>query len=99
MNLLFSENLSANYCIITKFLEDESIVVSKTGVAKFLKHYLATGSIVEGQGSRRKTKITEDVKRIIDQQMSMDDETTTTQLHILITNYGYCPTLYTILRC
>ena len=86
---------------IAKYLEDEGIVVSRRGVAKFLRHYLTTGSICRRQGSGRKTKITEDVKKVVDQQMNVDDETTATQLHVhvLITNLGYRLSLRTFLRC
>ena len=84
---------------IARLLEDEGIVVSRRGVAKFLKHYSATGSICRRQGSGRKTKITEDIKRIVDQQMTVDDKTTATQLHVLLTNFGYRLSLRTILRC
>ena len=84
---------------IARFLEDEGILVSRRGIAKFLKRYSSTGSICRLPGSGRKTKITEDVKRIVDQQMSVDDETTATQLHVLLTNFGYRLSLRTILRC
>ncbi len=42
--------------------EDEGIDVSRRGVAKFLKRYLATGTIARRPGSGRKTKITDDIK-------------------------------------
>ena len=97
--ILFFFFMSYRAPTIARYLENEGIVVSRRGVAKFLKHYMATGSIARRQGSGRKTKITEDVKRIVDQQMSVDDETTATQLHVLLTNFGYRLSLRTVLRC
>ena len=84
---------------ITRCLEREGIVVSRRGVAKFLKRYLATGTILRLPGSGRKTKITDDVKRVVEEQMRRDDETTATQLHVLLTSLGYNMSLRTILRC
>lgn len=84
---------------IAKLLEDEGIFVSRRGVAKFIIRYLATGSIARRPGSGRRTKITEDVKRIVDEQMTVDDETTATQLHVLLVDLGYSLSLRTILRC
>lgn len=50
-------------------------------------------------GSGRPTKITEEVKNIVEEQMRHDDETTATQLHKLLANKGHPMSLRTILRC
>ncbi len=84
---------------IARHLETEGIIVSRRGVAKFVKRYLTTGTIARRQGSGRKTKITDDIKRIVDEKMALDDETTATQLHVLLTSLGYSLSLRTILRC
>ena len=84
---------------ITKRLEDEGIVVSRRGVAKFIKRFTRRGTIARQPGSGRKTKITEDIKRVVEQQMRRDDETTASQLHVLLTSLGYSLDLRTILRC
>ena len=47
---------------ISRLLENEGIMVSRRGVAKFLKRYLATGTIVRCPGSGAKMKITNEVK-------------------------------------
>jgi len=39
------------------------------------------GTIVWTPGSGRRSIITDEVKRVMEQQMRMDDETTTSQLH------------------
>ena len=84
---------------ISRLLENEGIVVSRRGVAKFLKRYLATGTIGRRPGSGARMKITDEVKRIVEEQMRLDDETTATQLHILLVRLGYSLSLCTILRC
>ncbi len=84
---------------ISRRLEDEGIFVSRRGVAKFVKRYLATGTIARCPGSGGKTKITDDIKRIVEEKMRQDDETTATQLHVLLTGLGYSLSLRTILRC
>lgn len=83
---------------IAKLLDAEGIVVSRRGVAKFLKRYLATGTIAWRPDSGRKTKITDEIKKIVEEQMRADDETTATQLHVLLTGLGYSLSLRTILR-
>ena len=40
-----------------------------------------------------------EIKRIIEDQMRVDDETTAYQLHWLLTEKGYSITLRTVLRC
>ena len=63
---------------VASLLEDEGIRVSRRGVSKFLKRYLATGTILRWPESSRKTKITDEVKRVVEEQMRRDDETTAT---------------------
>ena len=74
---------------ISKLLEDEGIFVSRKGVANFNVRYFATGSTARRPGSGRRAKIMEDVKRIVDEQMKVDNETTGTQLHVLLVDLGY----------
>lgn len=84
---------------ITRLLLQEKLKVTRVGVAKFLKKYEETGSIGRRPGSGRPTKVTAEVKAIVDQKMKQDDETTATQLHALLTSRGYNISLRTILRC
>jgi len=39
------------------------------------------------------------VKRVVEEQMRLDDETTASQLHVILTRMGYTMSLRTILRC
>ncbi len=84
---------------IAKLLREERVRCTRVGVAYFLKKFAETGTISRRAGSGRPSKITTEIKEIVDQQMRDDDETTATQLHHLLTSKGYSISLRTILRC
>ncbi len=63
--------------------------MSRFGVAKFLKKYEETGTITRKPGSGRPSKVTEEIKSIVVEQMKEDDETTAYQLHSLLISKGY----------
>ena len=84
---------------ISKILEEEGMSASRRGIAKFLKLYKETGTIARRPGSGRPTKVTEAVKKVVEEQMKADDETTAHQLHVLLNSKGYSLSLTTILRC
>lgn len=84
---------------IKTLLEYEGILVSSRGVAKFINRYLATGSIARQPGSGRKTKVTPQIQQIVENQMRTDDETTASQLHVILAQLGHRISLRTILRC
>ena len=65
---------------IAKSLETEGIKVSRLGVHKFVIMYEKTGSIVSQAGSGRLSKVTSQVKTLVEQQMQKDDETTCTSV-------------------
>lgn len=44
-------------------------------------------------------KITEEIKRVVEEQMRLDDETTAHQLYYLLRRKGFTLSLRTILRC
>ena len=62
--------------------------VSRFGVHKFIQHYSECGSIDRKAGSGRPSKITTQVKRLVDQQLEKDDETTAYQLHHMLIENG-----------
>lgn len=95
--LHLSEHLRAP--TIAKMLEKEGIKVSRRGVLKFLSRYYTNGTIVRVPGSGRPSVITAEVKRIVEDQMHRDDETTAYQLHNLLSSLGYSLSLRSILRC
>ena len=84
---------------IVKILAEEGMTASRRGVAKFLTRYGQTGTIARLPGSGRPTKVTQEVKSIVERQMRADDETTAHQLHALLSSKGYTLSLRTILRC
>ena len=83
---------------IAKKLRDEGIIASRRGIWKFLTRYLETGTIKRKEGSSRPTKITSEVKRLVETQMRLDDETTAVQLFALCNQNGINISLATILR-
>ena len=84
---------------IAKELQKEKLKCSRVGVHKFLKHYQETGSIGRKVGSGRPSKVTVEIKQIVEDQMRLDDETTAYQLHRLLSEKRYSISLRTILRC
>ena len=84
---------------IADFLLQEGISASSRGIAKFIARFEETGSIDRRPGSSRPTKITDEMKRIVEQQMQRDDETTAQQLHSILAGERYSVCLSTILRC
>ena len=54
------------------------------GIHCFLKRFENRGTISRRHGSGRSSKITEEVKRIVEAQMQLDDVTTATQLRRLL---------------
>ena len=86
---------------ISWLLHKDSLKASCVEIVKFLKKYRETGCIGQRPGSGRPSKITAEIKVIVNEQMRKDDETTATQLHALLVNCGYCISLRTtcILQC
>ena len=84
---------------IARLLREESLPASRRGVDKFLKKYRETGSIVRRPWSGRPSKVTREVKRLVEQQMRLDDETTAYQLHELLKTHGISISRRTVLRC
>ena len=74
---------------ITKILATEGFKASRVGVAKFLDKFRETGCIGRRIGSGRVSKISAEIKEIVDRQMQLDDETSAIQLHAILTQqYG-----------
>ena len=77
-----SQNLTASAML----LDTESTC---QGVARFLKIYRETGTISRRHGSGRKPKVSTDGKRIVEEQVCKDDETTAVHLHHILTLKGF----------
>lgn len=83
---------------IHRLMKEEGISISIVGIWKFLDRYSRTRSIARQEGSGRPTKITPDVRLLVEQQMLTDDETTAYQLHQMLTRKGIQISIATILR-
>ena len=70
---------------IAKLLREDDVRCTRVGVVYFLNNFRRTGTIVRHPGSSRPSKITVEVKEIGEQQMRLDDETTATRLHRILT--------------
>ena len=84
---------------ICLLLQKEQLSVSHVGIAKFLSKYKETRSIARTPGSGRSSKITAEIKALVEAKMQEDDETTALQLHALLVSRGYQISKKTILRC
>ncbi len=84
---------------ITKVLQEEGLKANCVGIAKFLKRYKDSSSLVRKPGSGRPSKITAELKKVIEGQMQFDDEMTTYLLHQLLVSKGFNISLRTVLRC
>ena len=84
---------------ICRLLREEELSVSKSGVYYVIRKHAETGSIARRAGSGRRSKITEEVKRMVEAQMVQDDETTATQLCSMLQRSGHALSLRTVLRC
>ena len=96
--ILFHRSNGHKAPAIQRLIKEEGISVSRVGIWKFLCHYSRTRCLARREGSGRPTKITSQVKLLVEQQMLADDETTAYQLHQLLTNKGIQISIATILR-
>lgn len=75
--------------IVKVVREEEQLSCTRVGVAKFLKKFEETGSLARRSGSGRPSKITGEIKEIVEQQVQHDDEATAVQLHRLLNDCVY----------
>ena len=84
---------------IANILGKEGTRVTRIAVCNFLCMYKATHTIQQTSGSGHPSKITAEVKALVEHQMMQDDETTASQLHQLLLGNRILISLKTILRC
>ena len=65
-------------------LEEEGVYVSWVTIWKFLRHYDTTMCIGQREGSGRPSKITPDMRAIVERQMERDDKITAYQIYKLL---------------
>ena len=83
---------------IAKLLRREGIRSSRVGISKFLRKFEETGNFNRHVGSGRPSKVTCEIKQVVEEQM-LHDETTTVQLYRLLRDRGYNVGLRTVLHC
>ena len=96
--ILFYNSRGLKPSCIARSLEEEGINVTRVGVYKFLKRFERHGTISRVPGSGRPSKITPEIKRLVDARMVEDDETTAIQLQKMLLTNGFQLSLNTILR-
>jgi len=97
--IVFFQNQGYRPWKIAALLQEEGLKGSQRGIAKFLARVKATGSLARRPGSGWPSRVTEEVKQIVERQMGTDDESTAVQLHAILLREGYSLSLSTILRC
>ena len=83
---------------IAKILAKENIPATRQGIQKFLKKYTEIGTIGRKEGSGRKSKITAEVRRLVDEKMTEDD-TTAKELMKMLAEHGHHVGETTALKC
>ena len=86
--ILFHFNNGHRAPAIAKLCQQEEIVTNRVTVWRFLCFYEKTGCIMRKEGSGRPSKITSEIKVIVERQMEDDDETTASQLYKLLKERG-----------
>ena len=87
--IVFWRNEGLKAPSICKKLRSEGLSCTREEVYKFLLKYEATGSICRKEGLGRWSKVTGEVKDIIEKQMQADDETTVAKLQKLLERYDH----------
>ena len=91
--ILFYNSAGLQPSQIVSALKVEDIRTTRQTVARFLRRFLQTQTIARKEGSGRPSKITPQVRYIVDQAMKNDDE------HKLLTARGISISFSTIIRC
>ena len=73
---------------IKKILDKEGLPTTRVGIHTFLERFKASGCLMRKPGSGRPSKITREIKAIVEQLMRLYDETTAYQLHRLLVSKG-----------
>ena len=88
LQILFYQFKGLKAPTIARYLQAENIYCARQNVAIFIKKYRQTKSIFRRSGSGRPSKLTAEVKAIVEEETRKDDETTAHQLHQLLWSRG-----------
>ena len=86
--ILFYHQQGSKSRNIRNLLLGEGLIVSHVGIYRFLKRFEKCGTLARRRGYGRPSKIIDEVKRIVEAQMQLDDETTAAQLRVLLAQKG-----------
>ena len=95
--ILYYHSLGMRAPSIAERLREERLPCTRVGIAKFLQRF--NGSLSRRAGSGRPSKVTAEIREIVEEQMQRDDETTAHQLHRLLRQRGHNISIRTVLRC
>lgn len=79
---LFSRGYSVSK--IKKRLDEENVFISTRSLYKLVRKYEDTGAVVDRPRRTTPRKITEEMRKAIDQELSRNDELTSRQLQLLL---------------
>ena len=82
--ILYYHSLGMKAPSIAERLREERLSCTRVGVAKFLQRFKESGSLSRRPGSGRPSRVTAEIRQIVEEQMQKDDETTAHQLHHLL---------------
>ena len=97
--ILYYHSLGMRAPSIAERLREKRLPCTRVGIAKFLRRFTESGSLSRWAGSGRPSKVTAEIREIVEEQMQRDDETTAHQLRCLLRQRGHNISIRTILRC
>lgn len=98
LRILFFHRKGLRPSQIQAVLRVEGIYCCRQTVSRFINKFITTGSIARKEGSGRPSIITDRVYELVEQRMRADDESTATQLHVLLAACDVHMSLSTVLR-
>ena len=99
LRILFIVHKGYKAPTVCNILKVKNLSCIRENIFLFLKRYAKTHSITRKLGSGRLSKMTAEIKALVEQQMELNNETTAHQLHRLLQSRGYKISLRTVLRC
>ena len=87
--VLFYHRSKKNGTEIVRSLAEEGYNASKVGVYKFLRRYKESGTIARAPGSGQTSKVNAEIRKLIEDQMQKNDETTIQELKQLLKKEGF----------
>ena len=79
--ILFFHSRGLKAPTIRHCLREEGIITSRECIHRFIQRYRLTGAIQRKRASGRPSKVTSEVRKLVDDFMEEDDETTAHQIH------------------